>query len=70
MHILADNDCVKNWPQVLCLTENLLKSSVKQLLGALPNTLLFGNSIAQDPVIIQEMDQRPDGPIQLSICAM
>ena len=30
---------------MLCMTEKLLNSSVKQPLGASPNTLLFGNAI-------------------------
>ena len=54
-NILSDKECVANWPQMLCMTEKLLNSSVKQPLGASPNALLFGN--AQEPSIMAEMDQ-------------
>jgi len=43
-NILSDKECVANWPQMLCMTEKLLNSSVKQPLGASPNALLFGNA--------------------------
>jgi len=66
-NILSDKDCVKNWPQMLCITDNFL-NSVKQPLGASPNTFLFVNSIIQDPTIIQVIDQLPDGSLQLTIC--
>ena len=32
-NILVDKDCISDWPQILCLTEKLLNSSVKQALG-------------------------------------
>ena len=35
-NILADKDCITDWPQMLCLTENLLYSSVKQALRVSP----------------------------------
>jgi len=54
-NILADNDYVKNWPQMLCMAENIPKFPVKQPLGASLKTLLFGSYIIQDPIIIQEM---------------
>jgi len=57
-NILADKALVENWPQMLCMTEKLLNSSVKKPLGASPNTLLFGNSINQEPVEIKDMDQQ------------
>jgi transposase InsO family protein len=40
-NIVADKDCVHDWPKLLCMTEKLLNSSVKQPLGASPNTLLL-----------------------------
>jgi hypothetical protein len=59
-NILSDMDDVKNWSQVLCMTEKLLNSSVKQPLGVSPNTLLFGNAINNEaPAICQEMDSMP-----------
>ena len=59
-NILADKELVENWPQMLCMTEKLLNSSVKKPLGASPNTLLFGNAINQEPVDIKDMDQQND----------
>ena len=32
-NILSDKECAANWPQMLCMTEKLLNSSVKQPLG-------------------------------------
>jgi transposase InsO family protein len=29
-NILADTDCIHEWPQMLCMTEKLLNSSIKQ----------------------------------------
>ena len=55
-NILADKEIVENWPQMLCMTEKLLNSSVKKPLGASPNTLLFGNAITQEPFEISDMD--------------
>jgi len=43
-NILSDKECVANWPQMLCMTEKLLNSSVKQPLGASLNALLFVNA--------------------------
>ena len=57
-NILADKEFVDNWPQMLCLTEKLLNSSVKKPLGASPNTLLFGNAINQEPIDIKDMNQQ------------
>jgi len=59
-NILADKEIVENWPQMLCMTEKLLNSSVKKPLGASPNTLLFGNAINQEPFKISDTDQRKD----------
>ena len=56
-NILSDKECVANWPQMLCMTEKLLNSSVKQPLGASPNALLFGNATVQEPGMMAEMDQ-------------
>jgi hypothetical protein len=58
--ILSDKELVENWPQMLCMTEKLLNSSVKMPLEASPNTLLFGNAINQEPVDIKDMDQQND----------
>ena len=41
-NILADKDCIPDWPPMLCMTEKLLNSPVKQALGVSSNTLLFG----------------------------
>ena len=49
---LADKE-LDNWPQTLCMTEKLLNSSVKKPLGASPNTLLYGNTIHQEPIDIK-----------------
>ena len=57
-NILADKEIVENWPQMLCMTEKLLNSSVKIPLRASPNTLLFGNAFTQEPFEISEMDQQ------------
>jgi hypothetical protein len=57
-NILADKEIVENWPQMLCIKEKLLNSSVKKPLGASHNTLLFGNAINQEPFEISEMDQQ------------
>ena len=43
---------------MLCMTEKLLNSSVKKPLGALPNSLLFGNAINHESVDIKDMDQQ------------
>ena len=56
---MADKELVENRPQMLCMTEKLLNSSVKPL-GASPNTLLFGNAIKHEPVHIKDMDQQND----------
>ena len=48
-NILSDKECVTNWPQMLCMTEKLLNLSIKQLLEASPNSLLFGNATIQEP---------------------
>jgi len=32
-NILADEECIPEWPQLLCTIEKLLNSSVKQALG-------------------------------------
>ena len=46
-NILADNQCGDYWPQMLCMTEKLLNSSIKKPFGASPDTL-------------QDMDQQND----------
>ena len=53
-NILLDKECVANWPQMLCMTEKLLNSSVKQPLGASSNPRLFGNSTIQEPDMMKE----------------
>ena len=55
-NILSDRECAKNWPQMLCMTEKLLNSSVKQPLGAAPNT--FGNAVLHDTSINQSVRGR------------
>jgi hypothetical protein len=56
-NIVADKDCVHDWPTLLCI---LLNSSVKQPLGASPNTLLFGNALPTEPgVIVDDFEQLP-----------
>jgi len=44
---LADltQDCIHEWPQMLCMTENLPNNSIKQPLGVSPNTILYGDAI-------------------------
>jgi len=36
-NILTDKDCIPDWPQILCVTEKILNSSVKQALGVSPS---------------------------------
>ena len=55
-NILLDKDCVTNWPQMLCMTEKLLNSSIKQPLRASPNSLLLGNATIQELGVMEEMD--------------
>ena len=59
-NILADKKCVDYWPQMLCMPEKLLNSSIKKLLGASPNPLLFGNAINHEPIDIKDMNQKHD----------
>ena len=66
-NILFDKECFKNWPQMLCMTVKLLKSSVKQPLGESPNTLLFGNAVLHEPSFIEELDQAPKNATPVSI---
>ena len=54
---------------MLCVTEKLLNSSVKQPLAASPNTLLFGNAILHEPSIVEELDQASKNATPLSIRA-
>ena len=51
------------------MTEKLLNSSVKQPLGASPNTLLFGNAVLHEPSFIEELDQAPTNATPVSIRA-
>jgi len=44
---------------MLCTTEKLLNSSVKQALGVSPNTLLFGDAIPTQQSLMAEIDQMP-----------
>jgi hypothetical protein len=53
-----------DWPQMLCMTEKFLSSSVKQALGvsvgiASPNTLLLGDAIPTEQSLIAGIDQIP-----------
>ena len=58
-NILADEDCIQDWPQMLCMTEKLLNSSVKHALGVSPNTLLFGDAIPTEQSLMAEIDRIP-----------
>jgi len=40
---------------MLCMTEKLLNSSVKQPLGVSPNTLLFGNAFRDDTSLLSQI---------------
>ena len=42
---------------MLCMTEKLLNSSVKQPLGVSPNTLLFGNAFHDDTSLLSQIDR-------------
>ena len=44
---------------VLCLTEKLLNSSIKQLLGVSPNTILYGDAIPTEHTLLAEIDNTP-----------
>ena len=55
-NILADKDCIPDWPQ---MTEKLLNRSVKQALGVSPNTLLFGDVIPTEQSLMVEIDHIP-----------
>ena len=58
-NILADDECIPDWPQMLCMTEKLLNSTVKHALGVSPNTLLFGDAIPTEQSLLAEIDQIP-----------
>jgi hypothetical protein len=42
------------------MTERVLKTSVKQLLGVSSNTLLFGNAFSTDPSLLTQLDDVAD----------
>jgi hypothetical protein len=56
-NILFDKGHFKNWSRLLCMTERILNSSVKQPLGASPNTLLFGHAFQVDPALLSTLDR-------------
>ena len=56
-NIIFDKDIIKNWSNMLCMTEKLLNSSVKQPLGVSPNTLLFGNAFHDDTSLLSHIDR-------------
>ena len=45
---MFDKGIIKNWSKMICMTEKLFNSSIKQPLGESPNTLLFGNAFCDD----------------------
>ena len=48
--------------QMFCMTEKLLKSSIKQLLGVSPNTILYGDAILTEHIcytLLAEIDNTP-----------
>jgi hypothetical protein len=53
-NILADEECIPDWPQMLCMTEKLL-NSVKHALGV----LLFGDAIPTEQSLLAEIDRIP-----------
>jgi len=55
--ILFDKGNFKNWFRLLCMTERVLNTSVKQPLGVSPNTLLFGNAFSTDPSLLTQLDR-------------
>ena len=62
-NILFDVGNVQHWSRILCTTERVLNNSIKQPLGASPNTLLFGNAFSVDRTLLTQIDQDvADGP--------
>jgi transposase InsO family protein len=55
-NILFDKGHFKNWSRMLCMTERILNTSIKQPLGASPNTLLFGTSFMPDRSLLKTID--------------
>ena len=66
-NILADTNCIHEWPQMLCMIEKLLNSSIKQPLGVSPNTILFGDSIPTEHTLLAEIDNPPPSNTSRSI---
>ena len=58
-NIFFDVGNVKHWSRVLCTTERVLNNSVKQPLGASPNTLLLGKSFSVDRILLTQTDVKP-----------
>jgi hypothetical protein len=56
-NILFDKGKFQNWSKMLCMTEKLLNSSIKQPLGVSPNTLIFGNAFHMDTSLLVIIDQ-------------
>ena len=56
-NVLFDKGYFKNWSRLLCITERVLNTSVKQPLGVSPNTLLFDNAFSTDPSLLTQLDR-------------
>ena len=56
-NILFDKGKFQNWSKMLCMTEKLLNSSIKQPLGVSPNALIFGNAFHMDTSLLGIIDQ-------------
>ena len=66
-NILADTECIHEWPQMLCMIEKVLNSSIKQPLGVSPNTILFGAAIPTEHTLLAEIDNPPPSNTPRSI---
>ena len=55
-NILADKDCIHELPKMLCMTEKLLNSSIKQPFVVSPNTILYGDAIPTEHTLLAEID--------------
>jgi hypothetical protein len=58
-NILADKKCITECSNMLCMTEKLLNSSIKQPLGVSPNTILYGDAILTEHSLRAELDTIP-----------
>ena len=55
-NILADKECIQELPQILCMTEKLLNSSIKQPLRVSRNTILFADAISTEHTFQAEIN--------------